>query len=356
MITSNTSPDPNSPPDIYDLTIIGGGPAGLFAAYYAGLRQLRTKIIDSLPDLGGQLVALYPEKFIFDVPGFPKILAKDLAANLIEQAFQHNIKPTVALSEFVQDLQAVPSDTPAPLYQITTDRTSHFTRTLLICAGSGAFSPKKLTLPNAAQFENRGIHYAVKSKAVFAGKHVLIIGGGDSAIDWSLNLQDTAASITLIHRRNIFRAHEHAVRALQATPTKILTPYEIDSLLTDGDRLIGAILHRTDKHEKHPLPFDVIIAQIGFNSSLGPIKNWPIGIERASIRVNSHMETLLPGIFAAGDVTVFDGKLKLIATGFGEAVIAVNHAKQRIDPAAKLFPGHSSEMVAQAPGIEVPTA
>jgi len=346
------------PSDLYDLTILGGGPAGLFAAYYAGLRHMKTKIIDSLDELGGQLTALYPEKFIFDVAGFPKILARDLAKNLVEQGLQSN--PAVCLGEIIDTLDPITEipghaePVPAPCYKITSSKATHYTRTLLIAAGSGAFSPKKLPLAEAVPLENHSVFYSVRSKALFAGKNLLIVGGGDSAIDWALNLHDIAGKITLIHRRNQFRAHEDSLRRLQATKADILTFFELDTLIpSEGNdkSLTVAVIRNNQTDETRTLPVDAVLVQIGFNSSLGPIKDWPLIIERHAIVVDHHMETALPGIFAAGDVATFPGKLKLIATGFGEAATAVNYAKTRIDPKAKAFPGHSSELTPQPDSI-----
>jgi thioredoxin reductase (NADPH) len=347
--TPATAPLATAPPDadIFDLTIIGGGPVGLFAAFYAGLRHMKTKIIDSLEELGGQLTTLYPEKFIFDVAGFPKILARDLAHQLIQQAM--TATPTISLGETVRHLEplAVSGEPAHPLYRIVSDKGVHYTKTLLIAAGAGAFSPKKLRLPEAPGLENKGLFYSCKAKSVFAGKNVLIVGGGDSAIDWSLNLRDTANSITLIHRRNQFRAHEDSVRQLQASGIPILTFFEIAGLQATDGVLSAVTIENSQTKEKRTLPMDAVLIQIGFDTSLGPIKEWPLKIERGAIAVNPHMETALPGVFAAGDVAAYDGKLKLIATGFGEGATAVNYAKTRIDPKAKAFPGHSSELTPQ---------
>jgi ferredoxin/flavodoxin---NADP+ reductase len=339
-------------PEIYDLTIIGGGPVGLFAAYYAGMRGMKTKIVDSLTELGGQLTTLYPEKFIYDVAGFPKVLARDLANNLIAQAMQYS--PAVTLGETVQTLEHLPDATAGGAFLVTSDVARHYTRTLLISAGAGAFQPRKLAVAGVDRFENDGIYYSVKTKSVFIDKRVLVIGGGDSAVDWSNNLLDTARSVTLVHRRNQFRAHEENVHRLQARGVPILTFLELHGLVVSPEgKLHAAILADTRTHETRTLEIDAIIAQIGFISSLGPIKNWPIQIERGSITVNRHMETTLPGIYAAGDVTAYDGKLKLIATGFGEAAVAVNYAKNHLDPKAKVFPGHSSEMSPDQPNVTV---
>lgn len=342
------------PDQPFDITILGAGPTGLFAAYYAGLRQMRTKIIDSLDQLGGQLAALYPEKFLFDIPGFPKILARDLAANLIEQALQYH--PAIHLNEVIRTLEPITEipghgeHIPAPLYKLTSTSSVHYTRTVLIAAGAGAFSPKKLPLPEAAAYEGRSLFYHVPQKSIFSAKKLLIIGGGDSAIDWALNFQDTAAGITLIHRRNQFRAHEGAVRQLQQTPATILPFFELEALVpspTDPAALSAAVIRNNQTHEARTLDVDAILVQIGFNSSLGPFKDWPLAVERAGIRVSPEMETSQPGIFAAGDIALYPGKLKLIANGFAEAATAVNYAKTRIDPAARPFPGHSSELTPQ---------
>ena len=221
-------------PDIFDITIIGGGPVGLYGAYYAGLRQMRTKIIDSLDQLGGQLATLYPEKYIYDVAGFPRVIARDLVKNLIDQARQY--EPEVHLSQTVRTLER---DEPQACYVITSDKEVHRTRTVLICAGAGAFQARKLTVPDAAQWEGRGIYYAVGSKQVFAGKRLLIIGGGDSALDWAMNLHGTAAHISIIHRRNQFRAHEDSISKTMALGVPILTFWELKSLQVTDNTLTG---------------------------------------------------------------------------------------------------------------------
>jgi ferredoxin/flavodoxin---NADP+ reductase len=358
---------PLSPSHVFDVTIIGGGPVGLFAAFYAGLRQMTCKIVDSLEELGGQLTALYPEKYVFDVPGFPKIFARDLAKNLIEQAMEY--RPTVCLGEVVQTLEVLKGHAPEEphevqgvlgqgweVYKVTSDRGVHYTRTLIISAGAGAFSPKKLGLKEAAAFENEGVYYSCKSKSAFADKRVLIAGGGDSAIDWAMNLREITrggdgSGITLIHRRNQFKAHEEALRRLQATKVKILTFCEIEGLVAKDGVLEGVVVHNSQTKEKMRLEVDAVLVQFGFNSSLGPIERWPLKIEKKAIVVNRLMETELPGVFAVGDVSTFEGKLKLIVTGFGEAATAVNVAKTRIDPHAKIFPGHSSEMTTAAESV-----
>ncbi len=334
---------------ISDITIIGGGPVGLYAAYYAGLRQMRTKIIDSLDQLGGQLATLYPEKYIYDVAGFPRVIARDLVKNLIEQAQQY--EPEVHLSQTVKTLDR---DESQQCYVLTSDKGVHRTRTVLICAGAGAFHARKLSVPDAAPWEGRGIHYSVGAKQVFAGKRLLIVGGGDSALDWAMNLHGVASHITIIHRRNQFRAHEDSIAKTMALGVSILTFWEIKSLVVTDNTLTGAVLVNNQTHEERSVHADAILPQLGFISSLGAIKDWPIKVQGHSIMVDQKMQTNLAGVFAAGDVAGFDGKLKLIATGFGEAATAVNFAKTLLDPKAKAFPGHSSEMGPQTLTTIVP--
>ena len=343
------SPTHQAPePTVHDLLIVGGGPVGLFAAYYAGLRQMSVAIIDSLEELGGQLTCLYPEKYIYDVAGFPKVLAKDLARSLIAQGLQYH--PTLCLGQTIRRLDR---DEACGCFVITSDQAVHRARAILLCAGAGAFQPKKLALPGADQLEGRGVYYFVKERAAFAGQRVLVVGGGDSAIDWALNLEEVARHLTLIHRRNVFRAHEHSVRRLEQTQAEILTCFELKGFDVAADALAGAVVEHNQTGERRHLAVDAILVQVGFLSSLGPIREWPVEIVGHSIRVDSHMRTCTPGIYAAGDVASYEGKLKLIATGFGEAAIAVNAAKTALDPKARYFPGHSSELAGQPAGVVV---
>ncbi len=323
--------------ELYDITFIGGGPVGLFGAFYAGLRGMRTKIIDSLPQLGGQLVALYPEKYIYDMPGFPEVLAKDLAEQLIRQAMR--FQPTVCLEERAETLIRE-----GDYWVILTSKgVRHATRTVVICAGAGAFTPRRLNAEGIAEFEGRGVYYGVREKALFADKRLLIVGGGDSAVDWALNLYPIARETTLIHRRHEFRAHEQSVRLLRQSPVRVLTPYELRRVKGDGS-VQSAVIFHNQTHTELELPVDAVILNLGFVASLGPIKQWGLELEGNAIKVDRFMQTNLPGVYAAGDGCTYEGKLKLLATGVGEVCIAVNHAKHRLDPSAKMFPGHSSDM------------
>lgn len=321
-----------------DVTIIGGGPVGLFAAFYAGMRGLSVRIVDSLPELGGQLTALYPEKYVFDMPGFPKVLAKDLAAGMAQQG--RSFHPEVLLEETVRRLSANEDG-----YILTTASGQELgTRTLIIAAGAGAFTPTKVGVDREEHFEGRGLTYGVRDKASLEGKVVAIVGGGDSAFDWCLNLLGHAKSITLVHRRDVFRALEDSVEKVQASDVAMKL-WSVITELHGEDRLEAVTVQNKQSGEAERLPLDALVVTIGFKSSLGPILDWGLELEKQQIKVSPiTKETNLPGVFAVGDVCTYAGKLKLIATGVGEAVSAVCHAKQRLDPSAKLFPGHSSDM------------
>ncbi|WP_168123013.1 NAD(P)/FAD-dependent oxidoreductase [Paenibacillus sp. HB172176] len=320
-----------------DIIIIGGGPAGMFAAFYGGMRHASVKIIESMPQLGGQLAALYPEKFIYDVAGFPKVTAGELVERLKEQI--DLFKPDICLEQKVK--QVIKHD--ERNFEVITDQGSHYAKAVIITAGVGAFEPRRLELPEAADFEDSNLHYFVGDLQRFKNKKVLISGGGDSAVDWSLMLEGIASSVTLIHRRDKFRAHEHSVENLMNSSVKVITPVEISAL--HGDKEIASVtLTDVKTKETTALEADAVIVNFGFVSSLGPIAEWGIDIQGGSIVVDTRMETNIAGIFAAGDITTYPGKLKLIAVGFGEAPTAVNNAKVYVDPSAKLSPGHSSNL------------
>jgi ferredoxin/flavodoxin---NADP+ reductase len=322
--------------DLYDITIIGGGPVGLFAAYYAGFRTLRTKIVESLEALGGQITALYPEKVIFDVAGFPRIIGRELVENLIEQATQYH--PAICTGETVTRLSRAGDGTLA----FQTNKGAHATRVLLITAGIGAFHPKTFKKPEIDSFEGKGLFYFVRSFKDFTDKRVLIVGGGDSAIDWANGLVGIARSITLIHRRDGFRAAEDSVAKMLHSPITVKVFYELRRLEGEG-RVERAVIYNNKTNADETIEVDAVIASLGFLSNLGPIQEWGLDLEGGdSIRVTTRMETNLAGIYAAGDIVTYPGKVKLIATGFGEAATAVNNAAAYINPKASVFPGHSS--------------
>ena len=325
--------------DLYDITIIGGGPTGLFGSFYAGLRGLKVKVIDVLPELGGQLTALYPEKYVYDVAGHPKILAKDLAKNLATQASL--FKPTISLGEKVLNLSKGPDDH----WQITTDNSSdHHSKTVLLALGAGACVPKKLELDYPKELEGEAIFYAVKNKEKFRGKNVLIIGGGDSAVDWANEFSVLANKVTLIHRRDQFRAVQTSVEEMKRNKVDVKTFYELKEIQYGDNTVKGAVIfdNRTGKEET--IAIDAIIINIGFVINLDFLKSWGLNMDVNAITVNEKMETSLPGVYAAGDICAHPAKLKLIATGAAEAATAVNFAVTFINPSAKAFPGHSSNL------------
>lgn len=322
---------------VYDITIIGGGPVGLFTAFYGGMRQASVKIIESLPQLGGQLSALYPEKYIYDVAGFPKVRAQELVNNLKEQMAQFD--PTVCLEQAVDTVEKQADG----IFKLTTDQEVHYSKTIVITAGNGAFKPRKIELEEAASFEKSNLHYFIDDLNQFADQRVLVCGGGDSAVDWSLMLEPIAEKVTLVHRRDKFRAHEHSVENLNNSKVQVLTPY-IPKELTGEDKIEQVVLEEVKGDHKEVIDVDSVIVNFGFVSSLGPIKNWGLEIEKNSIVVNSKMETNIPGIYAAGDICTYEGKVKLIASGFGEAPTAVNNAKAYMDPKARVQPLHSTSL------------
>lgn len=321
---------------VYDITVIGGGPTGLFAAFYAGMRQASCKIIESLPQLGGQLAALYPEKYIYDIAGFPKVRAQELINNLKEQMSQ--FETATALEETVLKVQKNAEN----VFEITTNKRIHLSKSVIITAGCGAFQPRKIEIEGSERFEQTNLHYFVDDLNAFAGQKVLVAGGGDSAVDWAMMLEPIA-DVTLTHRRDKFRAHEHSVETLMNSKVNIKTPYKINDLIGE-DRIEKVVLEHAKTGEIEEVEVDAVIVNYGFISSLGPIQEWGLNIEKGSIVVNTKMETNVPGIYAAGDITTYPGKIKLIAVGFGEAPTAVNNAKSYVDPDAKVQPGHSSHM------------
>ena len=332
--------------EIRDITIIGGGPTGLFALFYAGMRGATAQIVDALPDLGGQLTALYPEKFIFDVAGFPKVLAKDLVKQLAEQAAQFG-QPTF-LGRRVTGLAQEEADG-KPLFVLETTDGNFPTRSLVIAAGIGAFSPRRLPQPCAEGWYGRGIYDVVTNPEDYRGQRVMIIGGGDSAFDWAAQLRDRAASVTLVHRSDRFRAHAATIAEVQAAAqnggkVQLLTFHELADIQERDGKIARIVLKDIKGKTTREVEADVVLPMLGFVSDIGPLAEWGLNLEKDEIVVSSTMDTGRPGIYAAGDVTTYPGKLKLIATGFAEAATAVNQAVHWIYPEKKVAPGHSSNM------------
>ncbi|WP_172372645.1 NAD(P)/FAD-dependent oxidoreductase [Sporosarcina jiandibaonis] len=324
--------------EVFDITVIGGGPVGLFTAFYAGMRQASVKVIESLPQLGGQLTALYPEKHIYDIAGFPKIGAQELIDNLTEQMNQ--FESTICLGQSVETVEKEENG----VFKLTTNKETHYTKTIIITAGNGAFQPRKMNVEGEEKFVDKNLHYFVTNLNEFAGKNVVLFGGGDSAVDWALMLEPIAKKVRLIHRRDKFRAHEHSVELLKQSTVEVLTPYVPVELV--GDEKIEKVIVKEAKGDGLlELEVDDVLVNYGFVSSLGPINNWGLEIEKNSIVVNSKMETNIEGIYATGDICTYEGKVKLIATGFGESPIAVSNAKVYIDPTVRVQAPHSTTVM-----------
>jgi thioredoxin reductase len=321
--------------------VIGAGPVGLITSFWAGMRGASSRIIDSLPELGGQLTTLYPEKWIYDVPGHPKVLAKDLVDMLAAQSIEQfdvpvHLETTADRVEYEDD----------GILRLVTDKGDFRTRTIVIAGGHGAFEPKKLPGYDMTPWEGRGAHYLVGEKSAFAGKKVLIVGGGDSACDWTLNLLDTAEEITLVHRREGFRAHEVTIKeieqAAEAGKVDVRVPYQVKDVAGNGNVEKVTLFHSENEDEVVEVECDAVLLQLGFKTALGPLKEWPLDVHKVAIVVDPLMKTSMDAVWAAGDITTFDGKLKLIATGFAEAAIAVAQAVHHIRPEMKIQPKYST--------------
>lgn len=326
--------------DVRDVTIIGAGPVGLSAAFWAGMREASSRVIDSLPDLGGQLTALYPEKWIFDVPGHPRVLAKDLVELMREQTLDQfdvpvHLETTAERISWEDDLVV-----------LHTDKGDLRSRTVVIAGGHGAFEPKRLPGYDMTPWEGRGAHYLVGEKSEFAGKRVLIVGGGDSACDWVVNLLDVAERVSLVHRREGFRAHESTVArvmdAADAGHIDLHVPFQIKDIEGNGRIERVTLFNSEDESQVVELEADAVLLQLGFKTALGPLRDWGLEIEKGALVVDPLMRTNLDRVWACGDITTFDGKLKLIATGFAEAAIAVSQAVHHIRPDMKIQPKYST--------------
>ncbi len=333
--------------EVRDITVIGAGPVGLSTAFWAGMREASSRIVDSLPEIGGQLTTLYPEKWIFDVPGHPRVLARDLVDQLKEQALgQFDVPVHLETTASAISWEPDPEDPERNLVVLHTDRGELRSRTVVVAGGHGAFEPKKLPGYDMGPWEGRGAYYLVGEKREFEGKKVLIVGGGDSACDWVVNLLDTAQELTLVHRREGFRAHEATVGQVMDAAERGLVdlkvPFQIKDVVGNGAIEKVVLFHTEDEEHEVELDCDAVLLQLGFKTALGPLKEWGFEVVKGAIVVDPVMKTSLENVWACGDITTFDGKLKLIATGFAEAAIAVAQAVHTIRPEMKMQPKYST--------------
>ncbi len=353
-----------TPVNRYDVLIVGAGPVGLYGAYYAGFRGLRVGVVDSLPEPGGQVTAMYPEKLIYDVAGFPAVRGRDLVAGLVEQADRY--EPDYLLGRRAEQVaggsgagSGLASDTEGAegakgdgggdddggdlVVTLSGDVAVH-TRALLVTAGMGQFTPK--ALPAAEDWHGEGVINFVRHPSDLTGQDVVIVGGGDSAFDWALMLDSVARHVSLIHRRTAFRAHAGTVEAVRQTGVRLYAGYEVAKLAADASgsvtevEVVGRLPE--NRHEQHTIPATTVIAALGFHADLGPVASWGLALDKRAIAVDTRMATNRSRVYAAGDVCTYPGKVKLIATGFGEAATAINNIAVDLDPSAKVFPGHSS--------------
>lgn len=317
-----------------DVLIVGAGPAGLYAAYYAGFRGLSTAIVDGLTEAGGQVTALYPEKQIYDVAGFPAVKGKDLVEALVTQAAPFG--PTYLLGE-----QAIAYHQSENGVVISTASGKQVNaKAVIVTGGIGTFTPRPL--PGGDAWEGRGLEYIVPTYAPYEGKDVVVVGGGDSALDWALGLEPVARSVTLVHRRDEFRAHAHSVHLLRESTVRIITPSQLMAI--NGEAELESVTVRDVKSkETQDVKVQAIVAALGFTADIAPLEAWGLATAERHILVDTTMATNLPRVFAAGDITEYPGKVRLISVGFGEAATAVCNAATVVDPQATVFPGHSTE-------------
>lgn len=325
--------------DIYDITIVGGGPVGLFCATYASMRQAKIQIIESLSEIGGQVSGLFPTKQIYDIPGYPKISGINLISNLKKQLefFHPEIHLNETVESFLKDKKGI--------FHIKTNRRESLSHTIILATGIGAFQPRKLKIENAEKFENSTLFYNVPEKTMFENKEIVIAGGGDSAADWAIELSTVAKQVTLVHRRDQFRALESSIDKIKnLNNTKIITPYMIDSLNRRNSKVEIKLKRSRTKDEYQSILADNLIVNYGFKTDSSILQNWGVETSNNKIKVDSVQQTSIEGVYAIGDASYHRGSVDLIACGFGEAPIAINHALTQIYP-EKRQPTHSTQLM-----------
>ncbi|UJL45134.1 NAD(P)/FAD-dependent oxidoreductase [Virgibacillus sp. NKC19-16] len=317
--------------ELYDVTIIGGGPVGLFTAFYSGMREMKTKIIEYLPFLGGKVPYFYPEKVIRDIGGIPQLSGEQLTENLIEQA--KTFDPTIVLGEQVTEMEKLEDGT---FLLASSNGAKHHTKTIILATGFGTLRSVKLDIPEAGEYEEKSLYYTIRKLDHFKGEHVLISGGGNSAVDWANELESIAEKVTLVYRKPTFSGIESNVTKMMNSSVDVFQPYGLTEVKGENGQVSSAMIKHIDTQKQKEIPIDTIIVNHGFHIDLGPIEQWSMEMDSGSIQVDEQMSTSIPGIFAVGDIASFPGKLNLIAGGFNEGPIAVNNAKLYLSPKAQL--------------------
>ena len=322
--------------EIYDVTIIGGGPIGLFTAFYSGMRELKTKVIEYLPQVGGKVTYFYPEKILRDIGGIPGVSGADLIKQLNEQA--STFDPTMVFGERVDDLERGEDDT----FILTSHNGErHYTRSVILAIGHGTLGVKKLPVDGAEHFEGANLHYAVERVEDFRGKHVMISGGGDSAIDWANRLEPIADKVTIVHRREAFRGHESSITELNKSETHVKCSCYVSDVI-GKEHIEQVVLTHVDTGEKETVTIDALLVNHGFDLDLGGIQNWGMTMNDGKVVTDAKMETSIRGVFAVGDIVTYPHRLTLIAGGLAEGPKALNSAKAFLDPDAEAMAMYST--------------
>ncbi|WP_161597577.1 NAD(P)/FAD-dependent oxidoreductase [Fluviispira multicolorata] len=308
--------------DCYDTIIIGGGPVGLFGAYYAGLRDMSVRLVDRRHELGGQLTAIYPEKWVYDMTGIPAIRGKELYKNLVEQTAPYNIPNSLN-----EEVVLIRKNRNNILCIETRKGTVMHSKTAILCLGMGAHIPRRLDIQNLREFEGKGVHYGVHSLETFRNKRVAVVGGGDSALDLALTIVNDCKDLYVLHRSDRFNAHEETTKKLYASDAEIRTFSELAAIEGNENHLTSAMIKNTKTGEVTKVEIDEVIIAVGLLFNLEVVQQWGIAMEGNSIIVDHNRQTSIPGIYAAGDIVTYPGKMKLIGTGTAEAMQGINHAK-----------------------------